>query len=141
MSKVEALYISRERNAPMESLQAAQLIENFGLEGDRKAKRGSKRQVLIMPLEILDKLGIDRGDVRENITISGFPVMDLTSGQRLQIGQAVLETTIACAPCDKMDALRPGLQEEINGQRGMLFRVIQGGTVQIGDPIHLIDEA
>ena len=38
-----------------------------------------------------------------------------------------------------MDEIRPGLQERLEKQRGMLATVIQGGTIKIGDEINLVD--
>jgi MOSC domain-containing protein YiiM len=34
-----------------------------------------------------------------------------------------------------MEELRPGLLQEIGGQRGMLARVAQSGTINVGDSI------
>jgi MOSC domain-containing protein YiiM len=37
-----------------------------------------------------------------------------------------------------MDAIRPGLQAELEGRRGMLARVREGGEVSVGDRIELV---
>ncbi len=37
-----------------------------------------------------------------------------------------------------MDEIRPGLQEEIDGKRGMLARVVSSGEVAAGDEIQLL---
>jgi MOSC domain-containing protein YiiM len=63
--------------------------------------------------------------------------MALPSGQRLHIGEAVLELTYACDPCERMDELRPGLRAAVDGRRGMLARVITSGIIRPGDPITL----
>jgi MOSC domain-containing protein YiiM len=34
-----------------------------------------------------------------------------------------------------MDDLRPGLQEAIRGERGVLARVVSGGTIRVGDTV------
>ena len=62
---------------------------------------------------------------------------DLTKGQRLQIGEAILEVTGPCDPCSRMDEIRMGLQQELLGQRGTLCRVVEGGRIQRGDTIEL----
>jgi len=38
-----------------------------------------------------------------------------------------------------MDEIRPGLQEDLVGQRGVLAQIVQSGTVKIGDRVHIID--
>jgi MOSC domain-containing protein YiiM len=59
-------------------------------------------------------------------------------GQRLRIGEALLEVTIPCAPCKRMDDIRPGLQEELRGRRGMLCRVVECGAIRVGDSVELL---
>ncbi|HEC22281.1 MAG TPA: MOSC domain-containing protein [Chloroflexi bacterium] len=139
MGQVIAIHISAEVSAPMRSLERANILTDFGLEGDRKARPGSKRQVLIISAEILEEFGLQPGDVRENLTTRGIDIMALERGQRVRIGPVLLETTVPCTPCDFMDSLRPGLQEESRGRRGMLFRVLEGGQVRVGDPVIVLD--
>ncbi len=47
----------------------------------------------------------------------------------------ILETTKPCTPCERMDEIRMGLQEQLQGKRGMLARVIRGGEIRAGDEI------
>jgi MOSC domain-containing protein YiiM len=61
--------------------------------------------------------------------------MELPIGTRLRIGEALFELTVECEPCNLMDQLRPGLKETLKGQRGMLARVTQSGTLSVGDAI------
>jgi MOSC domain-containing protein YiiM len=37
-----------------------------------------------------------------------------------------------------MDEIRPGLQAELDGRRGMLARVVESGEVAAGDEVHLL---
>lgn len=139
MGQVTAIHIGKGSRIPMTYRDEATLVEDYGVQGDRKARAGSKRQVLVMPAEVLDKFGLEPGVVRENITTRGFDVMALPRGSRVAIGGALLEATIECAPCGLMDDIRPGLQEELRGQRGMLFRVLRGGQVRVGDAVTIAD--
>ncbi|MEJ2149438.1 MAG: MOSC domain-containing protein [Chloroflexota bacterium] len=139
MSRVIALYIAEENQPGRTRIEAGSIVTDLGFDGDRKARPGSKRQVLIMPLEILEELGLEAGAFKENITTRGLDVMSLERGQRVRVGQALLEATVPCTPCDFIDSIRPGLQEESRGQRGMLFRVLEGGQVRVGDPVTVLD--
>ena len=47
----------------------------------------------------------------------------------------VLEITGDCEPCSRMDELRSGLKNAIDGRRGMLAYVKSGGTISSGDSI------
>jgi MOSC domain-containing protein YiiM len=59
-------------------------------------------------------------------------------GQRVRAGEAVFEITMVCDPCHRMDELRQGLRAELDGKRGMLARVVEGGEVAVGDDIELL---
>jgi MOSC domain-containing protein YiiM len=45
---------------------------------------------------------------------------------------------MVCDPCERMDAIRPGLQAELEGKRGMLATVVVTGEVAAGDEIELL---
>ncbi len=135
---VVSLQICAAHRAPMQKVNPARALENLGLEGDRHAMPDGKRQVLLMPAEVLDKLDIPIGAVKENITTSGIDLMRLGSGTRLRIGDALFELTKVCEPCSRMDEIRMGLQDELDGQRGMLARVLHGGEIRVGDEIRIV---
>lgn len=123
------------RNEEMSSLN---LIEGLGIEGDRHARPEKRNQVLVMDVETLDQLELRAGDIRENIATRGLDVAELTEGDRLRFGvDAEVLISHPCAPCYKMDVLRPGLQQEIKGRRGMLAVVTRGGVVLPGDVVEL----
>ena len=124
------------RNEEMSSLN---LIERLGIEGDRHARPEKRNQVLVMDVETLDQFELKAGDIRENIATRGLDVANLDEGDRLRFGvDAEVLISHPCAPCYKMDALRPGLQQELKGRRGMLAVVSRGGVVLPGDVIELI---
>lgn len=119
----------------MEPMSEVWVEANWGIQGDAHARSNSSRQVLLMDRETLEALGLWPGAVRENITLQGLPFHQLRPGDRLQIGEALLEITQPCAPCGRMDEIRPGLQEALHGRRGMLARVLQSGWIRCGDPV------
>ena len=51
------------------------------------------------------------------------------------MGEILLKVSAVCHPCDQLEELRPGLKREMRGRRGMLCRVVQGGTIRPGDSI------
>jgi hypothetical protein len=134
---VVSLQICPAHRAPMQKRETVRALENLGLEGDRHAVPDGSRQVLLIEEETLDRLAIPIGAVKENITTRGIELMHLAQGTRLQIGGVVFELTKACDPCSRMDEIRMGLQEELEGQRGMLARVLRGGEVRVGDEIKI----
>lgn len=133
--RVVALFRAAAKNAPMRRLREATLVEDFGVEGDRKAKRGSARQVLLAAIEHVRGLGVKPGDLRENVTTRGLDLPSLPPGARLRLGEAVVELTKPCGPCAKLNRVRDGLMRDSRGRRGVLARVIRGGPVRTGDAV------
>jgi len=121
----------------MEPRASVLAVEDKGLAGD--ASFGTaRRQVLVIDAETLTGFDLAPGMVRENITISGFPLAGLPRGTRLHIEDVVLEITGDCTPCDFLDTLRPGLKDAILGRRGVLARVAHGGELKVGAPVSVL---
>ena len=134
--RVVALHMCVERRQPMIPTQAALAISDIGLEGDRHAVEGSARQVLIMDKETLDLLELTPGVIKENITVEGLDFSSIRRGQVFFIGdQVTLEATGPCEPCARMDEIRPGLQGELLGRRGIVTTVLNGGPLKVGDAV------
>jgi MOSC domain-containing protein YiiM len=119
----------------MEALPDVAVVADRGFEGCAHARPGSKRQVLLVDRETLDAMNLEPGIIRENITTEGLNVNGLKIGEQLQIDDVLLEVTAVCTPCDQLEKVRSGLCKELWGRRGMLCRVIAGGTIRRGDPI------
>ena len=134
MARVLHLFRAPKRRAPMEELASAEVVKNAGLQGCAHA-RGGKRQVLLVDAETLGAFQLEPGTTRENVTTEGLNVNGLAIGQRLRLGEVELEVSAVCDPCEQIEALRSGLQAEMQGRRGMLCRVLTGGTLQRGDVI------
>lgn len=135
---VVSLQLCVKHQQPMQQVSRARAIANCGLEGDRHAMPDSSRQVLLLEQETCVAYDFPIGAIRENVTTRGIDLMSLPKATRLQIGDAILETTLACAPCSMVDDVRMGLQGELQGKRGMLARVVQGGEIRVGDEIRVL---
>jgi len=141
---------------PVEVIDAVDISLDAGLAGDSRGlvKPGGRgrRQVTAMartgwdqalaeldPALTHDLLWQER---RANLLVDG-PVLPQVAGARLRIGAAVvLEITMECEPCQRMDALRPGLRRALtpDWRGGVCTRVLAGGRIALGDIIR-IEEA
>ena len=135
MAKVQNLFRAPKKHLPMEALSEVRAVNDTGFEGCAHGRPGSKRQVLLVDRESLEAMNLPPGTIRENITTDGLNVNSLPIGQHLRIGEARLEVSMVCTPCDLMETIRPGLRKELWGRRGMLCRVLEGGVIRRGDPI------
>ena len=140
------------------------LIAGVGVEGDahagktvkhryfvkRDASRLNIRQVHLMHQELFDELSekgfrVEPGQLGENITTRGVPLLDLPTGTILRIGEeVVVQVTALRSPCQQIDEFQPGLLKEVlykdeNGnlvrKTGVMGVVLAGGQVRPGDKI------
>jgi len=135
MARVQNLFRAPRKHLPMEELSEVRAVGDAGFEGCAHARPGRKRQVLLVDRETLEAMNLRPGIIRENITTDGLNVNSLKIGNLLRVGEARLEVSEVCNPCDQMEAIRPGLREELWGRRGMLCRVLEGGVIRRGDSI------
>jgi MOSC domain-containing protein YiiM len=138
MATVAGLFTSPGRKSGVSTAHdRLRAIEGHGFEGCAHANP-PKREVLFVSQEHLDALALQPGTIRENVTVAGDDVERWPIGQRVRAGEAVFEITMVCDPCERMEALRPGLRERLEGKRGMLARVVEGGDVAVGDELSLL---
>jgi MOSC domain-containing protein YiiM len=140
-ARIVSIQLCPGHREPMKLVRSATAIEGQGLQGDKHGGGAPDRQVLLADKEALDAVGVQPGTIKENLTVEGLNVMDLAPGSRLHLGaSAVLEITKVCEPCFRMDEIRDGLRQELEGRRGMVSRVVRGGSIHVGDPI-TVEEA
>jgi MOSC domain-containing protein YiiM len=140
MGQIIHLQLKPAEGEPMKPVQSVTAMTGYGLQDDANAGR-SKRQVLIIERELLDEFQLPVGDVRENLTVQGIQLAGLAAGTRVRAGQVLLEATLDCAPCQFIEDKRPGLRAAMEGKRGTLFKVIEGGTINVGDEISVMRDA
>ena len=140
-ARIVSIQLCPRHREPMRLVPTATLISGVGLAGDKHAGGAPDRQVLLADKEALEAVKVQPGTIKENLTVEGLNVMALPAGSRLHLGaSAVLEITKVCEPCFRMDEIREGLRQELEGRRGMVSKVIQGGSIHVGDPI-MVEEA
>ena len=136
-ARIVALHLSHASRAPLQTVQSAEALTDRGLDGDRHARPGNRRSVLFMEQETLDAHGLTPGDVREQVTVRGLDLNGLVFGSRLKVGSAVFEVAGPCAPCQRMEELRAGLRQALEGRRGRFVRVVEAGTLSVGDAVEV----
>jgi MOSC domain-containing protein YiiM len=138
VATVAGLFVSPERGSGRsEPRVRVRALEGQGLDGCAHANP-PRREVLFASQEHLDAVDVVPGAIRENITVAGADVQRWPIGQQVRVGGALLEITMVCDPCQRMDELRQGLRAELEDRRGMLAHVVEGGEIAVGDSIELI---
>jgi len=142
--KLEWIGLRTERRGEIKIVEHAEALVGLGLDGDHRCLKtpGSARQVTIISREYIHQierqLGKDFIDpilLRRNLVISGMN-MNLLRFQRLQIGEAIFETSALCDPCSRMDEnLGKGGAAAMFGYGGLCAKIIQGGQIAVGDSV------
>jgi MOSC domain-containing protein YiiM len=136
--------------APMEVVDAVAVTLEGGLAGDyRGAMRGKpyKRQVTLVERRdweaacVLVGANLPWEERRCNLLVDGLDLAQVP-GTRLRIGRdVVLEITRECDPCERMEALAPGLKAALtpDWRGGACAMVVSGGMIAVGDVIRTED--
>ncbi len=141
MAHVIAVCKSDRRTDPKVDIGEGVLRAGYGLEGDAHAGL-SEREVALLDAarikEINAAYGIDAvpGSFAENLTIAGADLTALRVGDVLQVGRTKLEVVQLGKPLSAAHTYN-FRGHSILPKYGIFCRVLEGGTVQHGDPVIL----
>lgn len=136
----------------MEVLTKAEVRLEDGIVGDfRGAMRGGpyKRQITLMERgdweAAIAQVGtaIPWEERRVNLLVEALDLPQI-KGVRLHIGaDVVLEVTCECDPCERMEALAPGLKAALipDWRGGVCTVVVSGGAIAVGDKVSIEGQA
>ena len=118
---------------------------------DRKYHGGVDQAVYAYSLKHYDywktlypDIELSKGMFGENLTMSDLDETKIHSGSKYQLGAVILEVTKPREPCMKL-GIRFGTQKVLkqfwnSTKSGIYFKVIQTGSVNIGDELKLISK-
>lgn len=139
-SRIVSVNRSERKGTRKQPLVKGFLTVEHGLEGDAHA--GSwHRQISLLAQESIDKmqgksLALRPGDFAENLTTEGIELPTLPVGTRLRIGAEIrLEVTQIGKECHLACEIRQLVGDCVMPREGIFARVLQGGEIQVGDPI------
>jgi len=145
---VRHIHIAPEQGAPPEAVTAVDAVADAGLRGDRYfqaegtfAERDGSDLTLI-EAEALEAvaaafdLEIEPGSHRRNVTTTGISLESLL-GTTFTMGDVRCRAVDRCAPCAYLERHldQPGLVDALDGRGGLRCRVLEGGTITVGDEV------
>jgi len=139
--RVVALHLKPESGGvtPVQELMA---VDREGFEGD-KCRGRRIRQALLLSTASLDEFGYVPGQLREQVTVDLPGLQLLAEGAMVQAGNVVFRIEGDCAPCGNMARYLgeepEAFQSKMARKRGMLASIAQGGRIQIGDEVRVLE--
>jgi MOSC domain-containing protein YiiM len=143
--RVEWIGLRPAREPVMVAVDTVHATAGGGLDGDRYKGSSGARGVTLIQAEHLPAIAALAGHdaiapatLRRNLVVSGIPLVAL-KGRRFRVGDVVLEGTESCDPCSRMEAaLGPGGFNAMRGHGGLCARIVEGGTLRIGDVVEAL---
>ncbi len=144
--EVAAIHIGPRRKEPLHSVETISAVAGRGLEGDRfyRTSGGDQnphpsREVTLIESEALDAIRDEAGldlnpaESRRNVLTRGVPLNHLV-GRRFRVGAVVLEGQELCEPCGHLELLtRTGVKTALLHRGGLRARIVESGTIRVGD--------
>lgn len=143
---LRAIFIAPAAGQAMQSLQSVAAVARAGLTGDRYAARDGHWvgpdacEVTLIESEALAMLAaagmrVAAGEHRRNLVTAHIALTQL-AGRRFRIGEVVFEYRGPRPPCSYLETLtQPGMTRALAGRSGICARIVESGTLRVGDAI------
>ena len=146
--RLTSIGVRPARREPLVAVAEQAVKIGQGLADDRFSGRpDSKRQVTLIQAEhllgVAAMLGLPTLDpllTRRNLVVEGINLLALKEA-RFAVGEVILEGTGPCHPCSRMEEIfGPGGYNAMRGHGGITARVVQEGTIRVGDTVRFLGE-
>lgn len=143
--RLEWIGLRPGRREPAHSVPEAHAITDRGLDGDRALRTGSRRQVTLIQAEHLATIArflgrdvVSPDELRRNLVVSRINLAALRTST-FRVGEVLFAGTGHCHPCSRMEeTLGHGGYNAVRGMGGITARILEGGTLRLGDPVTLV---
>lgn len=142
MGKILAICTSKKKGTLKNEVEEAKFIEDFGIENDAHAGKWH-RQVSLLSFERIDEFRnkgakVDFGAFGENLVVEGIEVEKLPVGQKIKIGDVLLEVTQIGKKCHDRCNIYYQVGDCIMPRNGIFTKVLSGGVVRVSDDCILV---
>ena len=141
MGRIVAICTSVKKGTKKEEVKEIELVEDFGLKGDAHGGKWH-RQVSLLAKEEIDSFNkkggkVVYGDFGENLVTEGIDLASLSVGDKVIIGDALIEITQLGKKCHDKCEIFYSVGECIMPTKGIFGKVLKGGDISLGEEIEL----
>lgn len=139
VGNIISIFISKEGSSNRFTVDKINLDE-LGIIEDKYYNRNINRSVLLTSTDSYklaneNNISMEYGSLGENLLMD-FNPYSLAAGDKLQIGDVILEISQNCTMCDHLSSIDPILPELLQNDRGIFSKVIKNGLIKNGDKIY-----
>ena len=143
VGKVLSLYISK-KGISQPNEQSEIEVDIKGIINDKHYNKDLERSILITSAKSYElvkshMIEIPYGILGENLLID-FNPYSLPMGSQLKIGNAILEISQNCTLCNHLSKVDKQLPKLLKNDRGIFGKVLQAGSIKVGDKIYLLED-
>lgn len=143
MARVISVNLSRKTGVKKNPVPGAVALVDKGFQNDAHAQ-GGQRQISMLALESIQKMidqgaNVAPGAFAENITTEGIDLLQVPVGNRIRVGETLLEVTRHGKECPAPCAIYHQVGYCVMPTDGIFVRVLEGGWIRPNDPIRLED--
>lgn len=142
--------VNRSAGGVPKTAVAEAFVTELGIVGDlhrnTRTHGGPERALCLYSLELIQGLQaeghrVEPGSLGENLTLEGIDLAALAPGDRLRVGEVLIELTRHTTPCANIapffqdEEIERVAQPRNPGWSRFYARVLEGGTIRPGDPV------
>lgn len=140
VGKIITLFISDpilKKKIEKESLH----VDEKGIIDDKYYNKDMSRSILLTSIKSYDlalsyDIKIPNGALGENLLMDYNPY-SLISGEKLYIGETILEISQNCTICSHLSIIDERVPELLKNDRGVFAKVVKGGIIYKNDSIFI----
>ena len=144
MGSIKGICISDIRGIQKTEVPEANLIADWGIEGDAHAGKWH-RQVSLLSYDKIEEFkrkgaDVENGAFGENLIVEGYDFKNLPVGSVFHVGEeAVLRMTQIGKECHSHCQIFQKMGDCIMPREGVFAEVVRGGHIKVGDAVTLVE--
>jgi MOSC domain-containing protein YiiM len=141
-TSVSSIHVAKATRLPMRSVERVEVEAGKGIVGDRYHGTRHRHVTVQSATALAESAAVFGRDIpaaltRRNLTVADG-VVPRDPGARIRVGDVLLEVVRVAAPCKLLDdTIGAGAQEALRRRGGSVCRVLESGTIRIGDAVDL----
>lgn len=139
MGVIRSVAINLGKLKPMSYKKNIKVISNFGIQGDRFSKLNDSRQIMIINSNLYEINNLEKGSLRENISVENLDLNSCLEGQKILINDLIeMKITLIKDACASINYNDSEVIKKLKGNMYIFATPINSGIISQNDKIEII---